>query len=106
MLASHETLVNADWRESAVFPTVEVNVTNRGNQRTVLVDIEIYDSAGNRLAQQFYDNQQFATGQTRQFTGPVPPSVPSGTYTVKVGIFAPSWASTLAWNNSAATYTI
>ena len=33
-------------------------------------------------------------------------NLPRGTYTVKVGVFAPGWTAMYAWNNGAATFTV
>lgn len=47
-------------------------------------------------------------GVQRQFTVPwaVPTTLPPGTYTVKIGVFSPTWTSLLNWNNGAATITV
>src|ERR687885_2227160 len=71
---------------------------------TGLVDVEVYDPSGARALQQSFDGQTFAAGQTRAY--PVSWSVPAnalpGTYTVKIGVFAPGWASLYQWNDAAA----
>jgi hypothetical protein len=75
---------------------------------SVLVDLEIYDSTGAKVFQQWWDNQSFAAGQTRSYSTSwsVPASATPGTDTVKIGIFAPGWSAFYAWNNGAATFTV
>ena len=73
-----------------------------------LVDIEVYNGGGTKLFQQYFDNQTFTAGAPRTFTSPwaVPAGQPSGTYTVRLGIFSVGWGALLDWNNSAAQFTV
>ena len=73
-----------------------------------LVDLEVYNSAGQLVHQRFWDNQGFRADRGRTFSSSwtVPAKLPPGTYTVKVGVFAPGWVPMFAWNNSAATFTV
>lgn len=75
---------------------------------TSLIDLEVYDASGHKVFQQFWDDQSFSAGQTRSFTGrwSVSPSLSPGTYTVKIGIFAPGWTTLHFWNNGAATVSV
>jgi hypothetical protein len=70
---------------------------------SVLVDVEVYSSTKMKVFQQFWDNQALSAGQTRSFsaTWNVAATQAAGTYTVKIGVFSPGWASTLDWNGSA-----
>jgi hypothetical protein len=74
----------------------------------VLVDVEVYDASGNKVFQQFWDNQSFSAAQTRTFTASwsVPSSATPGTYTVKIGVFSPGWGTLYSWNGQAATLTV
>ncbi len=74
----------------------------------VLVDIEVYNAGGSKVFQQYFDNQTFTAGAARTFTSPwaVPAGQPTGTYTVRLGIFTPGWGTLLDWNNSAAQFTV
>jgi hypothetical protein len=82
--------------------TVTLAVTS-GSAATVLVDLEIYNAAGDKVEQQWVSNQAFTAGQQRSFpfTWNVPANTPVGTYTVKIGIFSTNWSSNLAWNDDA-----
>jgi hypothetical protein len=70
--------------------------------------MEVYDTGGAKVHQQFVTGQSFAAGQTRSFqwTWAVPASLPPGVYTVKVGIFSSGWATLYTWHNGAASLTI
>jgi hypothetical protein len=83
--------------------TVTSNTTRRA-----LVDVEVYDPNGNKVFQRFYDNQSFTANVHRRYTMPYKPpaGAPTGTYTVKVGVFQPGWAGLLLWNDRAATFTV
>jgi hypothetical protein len=75
---------------------------------TVLVDVEVYDSSGAKVFQQWWDNQAFGAGQTRTFTArwAVPSTARTGMDTVKIGIFAPGWSALYAWNDQAGTFKV
>ena len=68
-----------------------------------IVDLEVYDSAGTRVTQQTWSAQNIAAGATATYPYTWTAPSASGTYTVKVGVFSTSWASTLHWNGNAAT---
>jgi len=77
--------------------------------RSVLVDIEVYDPAGHKVFQNWYDDQTFGAGQTRTYTQAyqVPSSASTGTYSIKVGIFSTHWSGALySWNDQAGTLTV
>ncbi len=86
-----------------------ITATVRSSKKSVaLVDIEVYDSGGHKVFQRYWDLQTFKAGVNRNFstTWSIPAGTAPGTYTVKVGVFAPNWASQYAWNNGAKTFTI
>ncbi|MFN0146599.1 MAG: hypothetical protein ACKVT1_08820 [Dehalococcoidia bacterium] len=73
-----------------------------------LIDIEIYSPSGTKVSQKVFDNRAFTAGQTRTFDAAykVPATGETGTYTVKVGVFKPSWAGLYAWNDAALKVTV
>jgi Intracellular proteinase inhibitor len=75
---------------------------------TVIVDLEVYQPDGQRVYQQVWDNQRFTAGQSRTFnaTWSAPSNAASGTYTIKVGLFAPGWGTMFHWNNGAGRFAI
>ena len=75
---------------------------------TALVDIEVYNSSGQKVHQVWWDNQALTANQTRTFSASwqLPSNLPPGQYTLKVGVFKPNWASMYAWNDSATRFTV
>ena len=82
--------------------TVSVKSAGAGQ---ALVDIEVYDASNKKVMQKFFDNENFAAGQSRDFTAQFKPGA-AGTYTVKVGIFEPGWANLIVWNDGIAQLTV
>jgi len=71
------------------------NVTS-ATATSALVDIELWAAgAASPVYQVWFDNQTFAAGQQRSYpaTWQVPANAAVGTYTVKLGVYAPQWAS-------------
>ena len=76
---------------------------------SALVDVEIW--APGALAptyQVWFDNQSFAAGQQRSYpaTWQVPVTAGLGTYTVKLAVYAPSWATLYTTVSPAATFAV
>lgn len=73
-----------------------------------LLDFEIYDSRGQKVYQKFLDRRSLVAGRTTTvvFTWAIPPNLPAGTYTVKLGVFSPGWGTLHHWNDRAATFTV
>lgn len=85
---------------------VSVTVTcNSGALYSGIVDIEIYNSSGTKVAQQYWLNQNFSPGEAVVYVANWSTNV-AGSYTVKAGVFSAGWAETLHWNNAAATFTV
>jgi hypothetical protein len=107
--ASYTTSASAS--PSTVAPGGSTSVTasvKSSTASTVLVDLEVYNSSGTKVFQQFWDNQSFSAGQTRTFSASwaVPTSTATGSYTIDVGIFSPGWGSLLSWNGAAGGLTV
>ncbi len=88
------------WRHCA---TVSVSIT-ASRRATVLVDLEIYNAAGRRVARRSWSAVAFAAGtpRTLRWSCYASSTRATGTYTVKVGVFRPGWTGRLAWGNTAA----
>lgn len=82
--------------------TIATDITNTGGAGNVLVNMEVYD-AGVKVAQEFYDNEPFAAGETRQFTMTFTPTHEGG-YGVAVGLFEPGWTGMYEWIADAASF--
>src|SRR5438445_213796 len=80
-----------------------------GPASSALVDVEIWaPSALAPTYQVWFDNQSFAAGQQRSYpaTWQVPVTAGLGTYTVKLAVYAPSWATLYTTVSPAATFTV
>jgi hypothetical protein len=71
-----------------------------------IVDLEIYNSAGTRVAQQYYTGQSFSANQTQTYTWNTTAPTTTGTYTVEIGEFNSNWSTNYSWNGNAATITV
>ena len=71
-----------------------------------IVDLELYNAAGMKVAQQFWVGQAWTTGEQRvsSFIWKTPDI--AGTYTMKVGVFRGSWDTLYFWDDQAATVTV
>lgn len=88
--------------------TLNASVLASGTANNMIVDLEIYNATGSRMAQTFYQSQNFAAGRTTPYTWnyTVPAGTATGTYTLKLGVFTGGWASNPYWNNSLASYQV
>lgn len=75
---------------------------------TGLVDIEIHNADGEKVAQWVAADQQLIAQQRRIYlvSWEIPPDLPPGVYTVKLGVFQRGWTMLHGWKSSAATITI
>ncbi len=85
--------------------TANVKNTSTSAASNILVDVENYDSSGNKVNQQVYDNQTIAAGQTQTYNFAWSTTV-AGNYTIKIGIFSSGWGTTYDWNGSAGSFTV
>jgi hypothetical protein len=74
----------------------------------MIVDLEVYNAAGAKVGQTFYQGQNFAAGQSLQYAWmyQLPTNAATGKYTFKVGVFTPGWSSDVYWNNAAASFSM
>src|ERR1700748_1949473 len=76
--------------------TATVTVQSDTATPNALVDLELYDSAGNRVAQEYTDTN--IPNGLLSCTWNI--SVPAGTYTLKTGIFNSTWSTLYSWNDN------
>ncbi len=80
------------------------NTVNVGSSQTVsnvIVDLEIYNSAGLQVAQQYLQNQSLSPTPTAYQISWTPTQ--PGQYTIKAGVFSANWQAGLYWNGTVAT---
>src|SRR5262249_23715500 len=88
--------------------TLSASVQSSAAANNMIVDLEVYNPAGVKQGQTFYQGQSFAKSQTRAYSWSY--KVPAGTaaarYTLMVGVFTAGWSSDVYWNSSAASFTV
>ncbi len=80
--------------------SINVSVKNNSAQNAsgLVIDNEIYNSSGQQVLQQYYQNQSIAAGQSGSYVfNWTPPA--AGSYVLKVGVFSSGWSSVYMWNN-------
>ncbi len=86
---------------------IATSVQSSAAANNMVVDLELYNSSGVKLAQTFYQGQSFTKSQTRAYSWSykLPSGAAAGKYTLMVGVFTSGWSSDVYWNSSAATFT-
>lgn len=87
--------------------TITVTATNVGGALdNAIVDAEVYNSAGTKVAQQYWTGQTFVYGDTKTYTWSWTAPSTLGTYTIKVGVMDAGWDTTYEWNNNAGSIVV
>jgi hypothetical protein len=79
--------------------------TSKTAVNNILLDLEVYNQSGQKVAQKYLDNQQLAANTGTNMSLTWTPSDP-GTYTIRAGIFTAGWTRNLVWNNSVGTLVV
>ena len=71
-----------------------------------LLDIEVYNSSGQKVGQQYWTGKNLAFGQsaTETYNWVAPSTI--GPYTVEAGVFGPNWSPNYYWNSNAGTINV
>ncbi|MBI2098764.1 MAG: PQQ-dependent sugar dehydrogenase [Candidatus Wildermuthbacteria bacterium] len=80
-------------------------ITNAGTEDAILVDLEIYNAAGLKVAQQFYDNEVIPTATTKDYTISWTPQA-AGNYRIAVGLIHTGWQGLYEWTNEAKLFSV
>ncbi len=99
--------VSGSWTVSATSPSLNIDQPNTittavqisGNASNVIVDIEVYNSSGSKVFQQFFTGQNISSSQPGNYSTAWTPSQ-NDTYTLKVGIFTSDWSKNYYWNDA------
>jgi hypothetical protein len=96
-------VIAAPELEAGAATTIDVFIVGEA-ATTVLVDVEVRDADGRRVAQWVWDDQQLSAGARTRYTmrWEIPPATAPGLYAVKVGLFAPGWGNVRHWNDGTA----
>lgn len=73
---------------------------------SVLIDLEIHDQNGNKVAQKDWNNDQFKAEQNQTFNWDTPTNLQPGTYFFSVGIFTNNWQQLIHWYNQIQTFKV
>ncbi len=84
--------------------TITAKASSTQPVSNTIVDVEIYNQQGQRVHQQFYENQSLSA-TPKDYNVTWTPNT-SGPYTVKMGIFTSGWSSNLTWNDTAGAFTV
>ncbi|MFN0074754.1 MAG: cellulase family glycosylhydrolase [Chloroflexota bacterium] len=81
---------------------ISAEVTSATNS-VALVDVEVHDAQGQKVFQEYFENQAFSAGVKRTYpvTWPIPANGAPGAYRVQVGVFSPDWATLYTYNSNA-----
>jgi Glycosyl hydrolase family 12 len=86
--------------------TLGASVTAGAAASNIIVDLEVHDAAGQKIAQEVYSGQRFAAGQTLAYTWSWPGAPAAGTYHFVVAVLDASWSTLYTTVNPAAAVAI
>jgi hypothetical protein len=108
-LAAHAA-PNSDVQltQSAVTADHVLTTTVGGNEtgQKVLIDLELYDSDGHKLAQAFQDKVIIPAHKSVDMSLTPPATLSAGTYYYSVGIFTSDWKGLVHWYDRVQSFTI
>jgi hypothetical protein len=79
-----------------------------GYAANLLVDLELYNASGHRIAHNIFPAQSFAAGIANSYVReyPVPFTLAAGIYTFKIGVFSNDWQTLYHWTNDAGSFVV
>jgi len=96
--------VNTGTGKVGATNSTDVSFASSQPVQNVIVDIEIFNSAGEKIKQTFFENQSLSSTAKNFNTTWTAPT--AGQYTIKAGVFTAGWASNLHWNGQVKTVSI
>ncbi len=85
--------------------TITVEMINTGQADTILIDSEVYDSKGNQVGEKYWNNQNFAAGETKKYEYEWVVTS-NDVFEVAVATFVPGWGGLIQWYGAAGVITI
>jgi hypothetical protein len=88
--------------------SLKVTDTGTGGLTNANVELQIFNSSGQAVATNVWSGQNFTGGQalSYSYTWKTSTSLPTGTYTVEIGVFDSGWTTNYYWNSSAASIAV
>ncbi len=84
---------------------VPLTVSSSQAASNIIVDVEIYNSAGSRVLQKVFSGIVFSSGSSQTFSTQWTAGA-DGNYVVKVGVFSGDWSANYYWNNQVSTIAV
>jgi hypothetical protein len=97
--------VSATSLQSGTSSTVTLKLTPAASTSDSVVDLEIYNSSGQKVFQVPFEHQALTSGVPTTLTANWTPAS-AGVFTTKVGVFTAGWTSNLYWNDAAASLSV
>jgi fibronectin type 3 domain-containing protein len=89
---------------------ISLSVTDTGTASlsNSIVELQVFNTAGAAVMTTYWTGENFTAGQTLQFsyTWNSPSTLPTGTYSVDIGVFNSDWSKNYYWNGSAGSITV
>jgi hypothetical protein len=82
--------------------TFRVRFAPRPEVGPVIIDLELRDITGRRVAQEYAET----TGKDLGWFSITSPALPPGTYYLSIGVFSPGWKTMLAWSERVSAFTV
>ncbi len=88
--------------------TLRATLTASAPLTGTVVDFYVYDAGGRLVTQTWRSSVSFVAGVPQPLSADwvVPPILVGGTYTLKIGVFGPSWSPLYAWIDTAANFAV
>jgi hypothetical protein len=87
--------------------TIKLSVSDTGTSplSNSIVELQVFNAAGTAVMTTYWTGQNFAAGQalSYSYTWASPSSLPTGTYSVDIGVFNSDWSKNYYWKGSAAS---
>ncbi|HYE60198.1 MAG TPA: hypothetical protein VEA18_03375 [Candidatus Kapabacteria bacterium] len=84
--------------------TATVHSANASSK--VLIDLEVFNNAGQKVAQKFVDNVTINANGSYTVDMTTPTTLTPGQYRFSVGLFNPGWAGMIKWHNDGGTFQV
>ncbi len=93
---------------SGLAATLRATLTASAPLTGTVVDFYVYDAAGRLVAQTWRGLVGFTAGVPHSLSAAwvVPPTLARGAYTLRIGVFGPSWSPLYAWIDTRTTVSV